>query len=821
MRRTTIWLTLILAWLTIPTAGILAADTIPVKSLAGPPETFADHRFPDAAATGVPSNLLVIDAPKAAAGKAAVPGTTTSTFETQAGSGFSLVQVTTRYPSFSPATLTGPGGIRYVFDGSRITCDGRACGTYQADLLMQPFERMSPGGVAVFSISGGEVTGGTWRMALESPAATAAPEASAPEIEAVIAFDDNVVDVRVEPDPCKLQDVVCTDFEAGRSFDLTDGAAPVLSVAFSGTDAEGAATEAPLRMTGLSLRVTDTEGQRVAFEDDLGSTRTAALPTDRNGNTLVRLPSLPAGSYSVRLDIEGEVDGVGTIQRTAFYYLPIVPKTYRLDGKVRTTLLDDQRLELRLGVDAPRAAGHVFAYAEVWARGGSRPVAWVGGMTHPEATVAGFELPVVLDGRWLAMADATGGDLTLRNVRIQDPDTYVPVDQAASMPVTVDRLPPAAFQRAAAVDLDDDTLYRGHGDRFIPAETHGLPGGDPSRGGPLNQGIFLVHGWCDGPSWPFWDFVVPGRVGGTAVYSDPGGSRSHDNFAQRIRNQGDANFVSAFTVVAHSQGGAAATHLWANYFSLLDNTTAPRRIQSVGTPYGGSTLMDFYLAAGPLAWVIAEILGECGPQFNLGTLGSALWQIGIPGWARDDVFYYRTRHRRPGNFWERLQFWRWRCNFASFLIPSADDGVVADFQGWFPGANSQGITDGECHTGGMNHPDQRDNAGRNDTMDMLGRPAPPAPLTARCQVEHIWHPNGGPTGHGYSEYWVDASGSTPGASPIATYTWFNGGISTGPTTNDRYGPLFPGLPGQAQNYIITVMVTDTSGGTASATCSVP
>jgi hypothetical protein len=240
-----------------------------------------------------------------------------------------------------------------------------------------------------------------------------------------------------------------------------------------------------------------------------------------------------------------------------------------------------------------------------------------------------------------------------------------------------------------------------------------------------NTGIFLIHGWCSNPVWPLSHFGRPGRVGGTEVFNNFGASLSHDAFAQQIRDQGAANFSDSFTAVAHSQGGAAAVHLRSFYGSLLDFSTAPRRIQTMGTPYWGSTLMDYYLATGPLGWLIADLFGVCSPQFDLGTLGSALWNSSIPGWARNEVYYYRTGYQRPHTFWQSLQFWRWHCGVASFVIPLWDDGVVATFQGWFSGAHDMGITEGECHTGNRNNQiDQTDNYGRNDILDREGRPSP-------------------------------------------------------------------------------------------------
>ncbi|HEX6904395.1 MAG TPA: hypothetical protein VF789_32100 [Thermoanaerobaculia bacterium] len=698
-----------------------------MKSLSGPPEEFAARRLPSGPETAVRTNILLVDRGKRVANVGAA-STTYSSFDTSPGVGFSLVQATNQYPYFAPSTITAPDGRIFQFDGWSITCTYGPCGDSQASLTMEAFPQ-TPGGTVVFSISGGEVKGGSWGLEVQDPVQPAPALSSAKnteplQVESLISFDDNVVEVEVDPDPCP-EGMFCPVEEASKrrhaAFDLADGAAPVLRVSFSTRAMRRKGLRTGIEVTALTLTVTDARTRKVFHQKQLDPSGLKDLAVDKDGSNLVRLPALPVGEYSVRLDIRGKVKGVGPIQRTALYYLPIVARRYEMTEEVEVEAIDGERLKLMLGVESlTRRNKHVYAYAEVWSRDGQKPIAWIGGMTQPEQDSSGrLGLPILLDTRWLALAEESGPDYLLRNVRIQDPDTFIPIDQIAELPFTVWQLPKAASLAKAEV-VKDDSLYMGKGDRtIIVAGDEPLPVVDKNHGAPI--GILLVHGWCSNNVWPANEFFR----GPTATFTDFGASRSHDAFALQIRNQGAAHFNTAFTVVAHSQGGAAATHLRAFYGSLLDSSTAPRRIQSVGTPYGGSTLMDYYLATGPLGWLIANIFGQCAPQFDLGTLGSALWRSNIPSWASNDVYYYRTGYQRARSFWEKLQFWRWRCNAASFVIPGWDDGVVADFQGTLSGAHDMGITEGECHTGGMNHVAQTLNAGRNAIMDREGRPTVP------------------------------------------------------------------------------------------------
>lgn len=802
-----------------------AAQEIGVKSLAGPPEEFAARALPTGPQAAVPSAVLLLDrARRQNVGKGGTLTVDVSNFETTPGVGFTLLQVTSQYPRFRPATLTAPDGRRYEFDGARMTCNFTRCGEYQAGLSMEAFVQQAPGGVATFSISGGEVQGGVWELTLQDPVGEPLLDGPVPEVEALLTFDDNEVLVEIEPDPCRATSLCFNPARAGKTFDLVDGAAPVLAVSFSNKKArERKAAAAPaLTLTALTVTVTEVDSRVRVHQEVYRADRVASLAKNAARSSLVQLPPLAPGRYSVRLDVAGEVAGVGRVERTSLLFLPILERTHRLTGEVSTRVMDAERLKIELGVETllPEA-GHLYAYAEVWAAGGGKPVAWIGGMTHPKPGSTGRSvLPLVLDGRWLALAGVTAGNLELRNLRVHDPDSFLPLDQLDRLPVTVAELPRAAALARTQV-IKDDSLYQGKGDITIPTDVEPV---DHGRGGPFDQGILLVHGYCSAPVWPFDDFDVFGRVGGTVEFDDTNQSRSHDAFARRIREQGDAAFPANFTVVAHSQGGAAATHLRAFYVSNLDLSNAPRRIQSVGTPYGGSTLMNIYLSAGPVVWLIAEVLGLCSPQFDLSSIGSLIWQATLPAWVRGDVHYYQTTHPLPRNFWQVLQFWRWNCGPLSYLIPGPDDGVVSVTQGLFGGAHSHGITQGECHNVIRNLAWQVENPSRNDTMDFLGRPAPvpPPTLQAACAVERIFHSSGHPIGGGsYNEYFVNAGGSTPGAFPIASYTWTINGATGVPGTQVRIGPFLPGFPGQASNYWVTVTVRDTSGASAGATCSVP
>lgn len=803
------------------------AAEISVKSLSGPPEDFSSKRLPTSMETRVASNILLLDQHIVSAQQHnRNVRTTSSSFSVNEGYGFSLMQVSSSYPDFGPSTITGPHGEVYVFDGVSIRCNSGLCDLDQAEVQMEAFTDR-PGGIMIFSISGSEAVAGNWGVVIQDPVGLR----TAIQMDSMIAYDENFIEVVIDPPECDENAIICPDIcpigqicecPTGQiciepNFALVEGQTPRLSVFVSTNNKDGTQSEQlkTIALEKLNLTVVQADTRQIMHTESLTANRAAALPTNANGFTQIRLPELPAGQYSIRMDIAGEVEGLGFVERTAYYVLPIAEKKYEFTHATTTEVVDSDRLKINLELASfVNEHTHVYAYAEIWSKTGNKPIAWVGGMTYPELNNQTVSLPMMFDVRWLALANESGNQYVLRNIRIQDPETFAPIAQLAELPIDILQLPEKARLSANQVNVDE-SLYIGKGDISIPVPEIAVT--STTRNPIGNTGILLVHGWCSGDNgWPVSNF----DDGLTAVFSDVDTSRSHDAFARRIRDQGDDFFTNSFSVVAHSQGGAAATHLRAFYNSGLDSSLAPRRIQSIGTPYNGTALMDLYVVTGPLSWLIGYIDG-CEPQLNMTTVGSLLWRITIPNNVADDVFFYRTRHRRPSNFFQRLQFWRWHCGLPSFAIPGTDDGVVSTFGGSFARANDMGVTDGECHKRSRNgNTNQRRNLARNTIMDREGREPPPPPVIARCFVDAIWR-NGGPNGLGYYEYWVDASNSVAGGFPIASYQFTNSGIVGIPSMSTRYGPLFPGLPGQATSYLVQVRVTDTAGRFANATCRVP
>jgi hypothetical protein len=386
------------------------------------------------------------------------------------------------------------------------------------------------------------------------------------------------------------------------------------------------------------------------------------------------------GQYLTQVVANGVTPKGSPFLRTAEHTFQVLIPEIQLEGTATTAVQSDRRMGIDLTVDSFEGARDRYrAIAEVWGsddEGNAIPVAWIGGMVRVKDGI----LPLSLDGRWISMAGATG-PFELRNVRVEDPDYFVPVTTAERIELPVERLPEASFR--AVTQIDDEMLM------------------GPKPAPPINRAgsrLLLVHGYCSGDVWG----PVKGQFASSSVFYDLNKNRSHDYFAQLIWSFG--NSYSSYGIVAHSQGGAASLHLYTYYYSGLDYASGSRLIQSVGTPYQGTSL------AGNLA-ALGEIFGiGCGTNTDLTYNGASSWLSGIPSWARGEVNFYTTSFT---DVWWAYDY----CHLGSdLLLSDPDDGTTEKSKGYLSSGINRGHKTGWCHTSGMRDPAQYTDSSRNSTM---------------------------------------------------------------------------------------------------------
>jgi hypothetical protein len=395
-------------------------------------------------------------------------------------------------------------------------------------------------------------------------------------------------------------------------------------------------------------------------------------------------PTSMAGDYVAQVEARG-TNAVGRpFVRTAEHLLPVVDASLDLTASraVAVAVPDEAgRLSIALPVLARVPGQHYRAIGEVWgtnALGQSVAIAWLGGMVTP----GNGSLTLGFDERWIARSSAKA-PFELRNLRIEDPDHFITVASTDRLALEVPAVRVLAGPSRFAID---ERMTMGP----RPANLNATNG--------VGQRLLLVHGYCSGGVWPASQFSS------ASTFLDVNQNRSHDQFAQRIRDFGAT--WNSFGTVSHSQGGAASLHLYTYYWSGLDNATGNRLMQSVGTPYQGTNLSGILATLGSWFGV------ACGSNSDMTYSGASAWLSGIPSWARAKVNYYTTSFTYT-HWWVNDY-----CQFATDLVLSdPEDGTTEQAKGQLSGAVNRGHTTGQCHTSGMRDPAQYLDSSRNATMN--------------------------------------------------------------------------------------------------------
>lgn len=488
----------------------------------------------------------------------------------------------------------------------------------------------------------------------------------------------------------------------GEPVELVVGGVTPFGPATSELLGRGAGQRRTVVVDDMTVRWSDgrVEGGRVLGEDGRGRwiVRTGpAVAGDAHVCVQMRVHGLDGRwrprtiLYSTRVAAGPSLDrGRGTARISAD---PTVPGWLHVDLPVSLSVVTD-------------ANEVVFAAAELWAHGGGRArcLGWIGGLAsveqaddHPFGATAAF-VRLGCAAAHLQLGPDEG--IGLRAVRLHARDGWVPLDLLGSMAVDVgDALLGIADARRASASAHD---WRGiPGIATVPAPT-GLgeqSGFLPAAGA---HALVLTHGYCaDANTWPMSQF------GGDAwQYVNANQNMSNDVFAVDIALRGRE--FKSYGVVGHSQGGAAALHLHAFYWSGLDWAGAGRLIQAVGTPFEGTAL------AGNLA-ALGEIFGvQCGTNFDMTYDGAAAWLSTIPTAPRSRVYSYTTTFTNNPFVYDY-------CNIVSdFFLTDPEDGVVEDWSGHFVGGNNMGLKTGWCHVSGMRDPDQTLDGARNAVMNAQG-----------------------------------------------------------------------------------------------------
>ena len=438
--------------------------------------------------------------------------------------------------------------------------------------------------------------------------------------------------------------------------------------------------DAASRVTSMELNVRTQDGVLALPMLDDGQ-HDDGLPED--GVFGAVLPPMPAGSVFAQVVATGLDEKGWPLLRTAEHSFTLIERAAVFTGEASTFVLDETRLGLQIGAWVFGEPQRLHVSTEVWATDASGvlvPVCWLSTMLPAvgasDPVSGAVQLPLALDVRWLNRQGASA-PLELRHLRIQDPDSGIPMD---TWPLVRMESVAAPLLSGAPAGPVLTSMTMGPSPIDPGGQSHGVTSSIATVSPSLTRGLMLTHGYCAGGNpWPVQHFS-----GDLLEFHDPGQNRSHDQFAQLIGALGAQ--LDSFGLIGHSQGGNAGLHLYTYYQSGLDHATAGRLIQGVAVPWLGSPLASSLAGLGGIFGV------GCGSNDNMSGSGAAIWLAGIPSWARAEVYYWTTQNSGSA------------CNFFTGLfLDSPNDGVVEKSKGQLSGGVDLGHVSGWCHTTGMSN----------------------------------------------------------------------------------------------------------------------
>jgi ADP-dependent glucokinase len=398
------------------------------------------------------------------------------------------------------------------------------------------------------------------------------------------------------------------------------------------------------------------------------------------------LTATQAGSYVLQANMMGTHEDGTEFARSGEHIVQVVPPSIKLSGSASLRLHPfAQRAVIDIGVtgDANSDASY-SAYAEVHGSklfGGSpTPVAWASAIVDVTSSANGQQVvSLEVDFRWFLKALAVG-PVSLQGVYIQDADTLIPLDTAAMIPVKMDRKVTAA--------LLDFVEQGSKSNEIVEVTEEMLRGIRPAWLANVSASnadckVLFSHGLCASKNpWRLSEDQFPDSL--FFLHADAG--MSNNEFAQRIGDFAASSGASCISTVGHSQGGMATTTLFERYWSYMDHAGNGRMIQSVGTPWSGN---------GAGGW--ADLLGsDCPLPYDLTTDGAPTWLATISADTRSNVYFFYTQYKK-GPFAN--------CNsLVNLVLSKPNDGATENKYAILEGANNMGLTYGQCHIEGMNHP---------------------------------------------------------------------------------------------------------------------
>jgi len=398
------------------------------------------------------------------------------------------------------------------------------------------------------------------------------------------------------------------------------------------------------------------------------------------------------GVYKAEAILSGTKSDGTKFVRTSEHLLPVVADETEFSGNAVGQMKDKERMDIKIYIDYSPSFSPLSrsfrGYTEVWGvddNNNAVAICWLSSIVDAEHIGDNPYITLEMNMKWLSLAHAHE-PLTLKNVLLQDADTFIPMSQTDEIPVKISSLVRLSVLKHFNTALTTNQITKEMKEGVSPPKKQNITNAQTH--------VMLVHGYCaESNPWS----IYPGDWTNPIFYLSYKANVPNTKFAEMIQAHANSLGLDSFTLVGHSQGGMAALQLYNNYFSGLDNVDDGRIMQSIGTPYRGCS------AAGSAA-NLGELFGVgCGANTDLTTDGAALWLNTISMEHRARIYYYTATYKL-GNFFGDY------CSMAmNAVLDWPNDGTTELERGQLNGAHNQGNTEKWCHTTSMKYPAQYHN----------------------------------------------------------------------------------------------------------------
>ena len=273
------------------------------------------------------------------------------------------------------------------------------------------------------------------------------------------------------------------------------------------------------------------------------------------------------GKYKTVVQVDGQLSDGTSFIRSLWYEFTVVPPSVEVTGKVIGSLYTHDiservKVNFSIAINWDKSDSSYRAFAQVWGTGEDNeevPVAWISGLVEVQSREGCVSdchyIEMELDTRWLELANAKP-PLTLKSVTLDEMKTFITLSKSDAVEVIADDELMNWSPSLKAEDIEIDwEMKEGYNPYRVKKEDNTTETGQ----------LLLLHGYCASGGGFLLDYFD-----NYLLFEDYEQTRLHDEFAKMVLDFIAEKGATRYSIVAHSQGGLVALHLYTYYQTGLD-----------------------------------------------------------------------------------------------------------------------------------------------------------------------------------------------------------------------------------------------------------